>query len=103
VGEPRSHGRATVLVDGMERVLSRRHFEILLLFSRKPWVALTEVGGNIDTARIEILRLRRRLSEALGLRREEILASDGQKRYRLLVPVQVRRKTVRRHQPDLAT
>jgi helicase len=102
VGQPRSHARATVLVDGVERLFSRRHFELLLQFADKEWLPLTEVGGDVDTARKEILRLRGRLARALRLPVHDILRSDGQKRYRLLVSIRLDEKSLRKYQPDLA-
>lgn len=103
VGEPRSHGRATILADGVERMVSRTHFEILFAFSRKEWLPLAEVGGDIDTARKEILRLRKKLATMLRLTGDQVLQTDGQKRYRLLVPLKAPAALIRKHQPDLAT
>jgi hypothetical protein len=102
VGEPRSHGRATILVDGVERLVSRRHLEILFALSQKGWLPLTEVGGDIDTARKEILRLRKKLAAMLHIAAGEILQTDGQKRYRLLLSIKAPVGLLRKHQPDLA-
>lgn len=103
VGEARSHARATILVDGVERLVSRRHFELLHAFSGKDWLPLSEVGGDLDTARKEILRLRKKLATFLRVPAPEVLRSDGQKRYRILVSLRVDQRALRKHQPDLAT
>lgn len=103
VGEARSHGRATILVDGVERLVSRRHLEILHAFSGKDWLPLSEVGGDLDTARKEILRLRKKLATFLRIPATEVLRTDGQKRYRLIVPLRIDQRALRKHQPDLAT
>lgn len=103
MGEARSHGRATILVDGVERLVSRRHFEILHGLSGKEWLPLSEVGGDLDTARKEILRLRKKLATFLRLPVEEVLTTDGRKRYRILVSIRVDQRALRKHQPDLAT
>jgi hypothetical protein len=103
VGEARSHGRATIQVDGVERLVSRRHFEILHGLSGKEWLPLSDVGGDLDTARKEILRLRKKLATFLRLAPDEILTTDGRKRYRLLVSIRVDQRAIRKHQPDLAT
>jgi len=102
VGEARSHARATVTVDGVERLFSRRHFEILFALAEKEWLPLTDVGGDVDTARKEILRLRGRLARALRLPVQEVLRTDGQKRYRLLISIGLDKASLRKHQPDLA-
>ncbi len=103
IGEARSHGRATILVDGIERAVSRSHFELLVSFSRAEWVALSEIGGDPDTARKEILRLRKKLATFLRLPPAEVLRTDGRKRYRLMVATRIDQKALRKHQPELAT
>jgi len=103
IGEARSHGRATILVDGVERLVSRRHFEILHGLSGRDWLPLSEVGGDLDTARKEVLRLRKKLAMFLRIPAEEVLRTDGQKRYRLVVSIRLDQKSLRKHQPDLAT
>lgn len=103
VGEARSHGRVTILVDGVERLVSRSHFEMLHAFSEADWLPLSEVGGDPDTARKEILRLRKKLATFLRMPAAEVLRTDGQKRYRLMVPLRVDQRALRKHQPDLAT
>jgi hypothetical protein len=103
VGEARSHSRATILVDGVERLVSRRHFEILHALSRADWLPLSEVGGDLDTARKEILRLRGKLATFLRLPAPEVLRTDGQKRYRLVASIRVDQRALKKHQPDLAT
>jgi helicase len=103
IGEARSHGRATILVDGVERLVSRRHLEILHAFSSKDWLPLSEVGGDLDTARKEILRLRKKLATFLRLPASEVLGTDGRKRYRLIVSLRVDQRSLKKHQPDLAT
>jgi helicase len=103
IGEARSHGRATILVDGVERLVSRRHFEILHSLSTKDWLPLSEVGGDLDTARKEILRLRGKLATFLRLPSPEVLRTDGRKRYRLIVSIRTDQRSLRKHQPDLAT
>jgi hypothetical protein len=103
VGEARSHSRATVLVDGVERLVSRRHFEILHALSGTDWLPLSEVGGDLDTARKEILRLRGKLATFLRLPAPEVFRTDGRKRYRLVVSIRVDQRAIKKHQPDLAT
>lgn len=103
IGEARSHGRATILVDAVERLVSRRHFEILHAFAGKEWLPLSEVGGDLDTARKEILRLRKKLATFLRLPAAEVLHTDGRKRYRLAVALRVDQKALRKNLPELAT
>jgi helicase len=97
VGKPASHARIVIEVDGVERLYSRRHFELLYAMRGKRWVNLTEMGIDVDSARKEMNRLGRRLAKELGIR---ALENDGQKRYRLLVDLQIDREA-RRHQPEL--
>jgi hypothetical protein len=103
VGEARSHGRVTILADGMERMVSRRHFELLLALSAKDWLPLSDAGGDMDTARKEILRLRKKLATFLRLAPQEVLRTDGRKHYHLTVSMRVDQRSLRKNQPDLAT
>lgn len=100
IGKPASRARVVIAVDGVDRLYSRRHFEILFGLRSGKWLELTKIGGDLDTCRKELLRLRGRLAKDLTLLPEQIMENDGQKRYRLLVEMQIDRDA-RKYQPEL--